>query len=167
MCNSSSFLIKHHKWHVPHLNKRHVHKWRLCTSICFWQVFSNTCLCICVDQNVHSPTTLFMVSMINAHYTCVFTCTGMFHTAAEYAACNYLRMRHSIRQSCDPWWLLDSPENSPRRSHTAFRLNFQLTSVAQRIMAAFMTIHRHTHTHIYSHIRAFTKTHKHMHIKTQ
>lgn len=62
-----------------------------------------------VNQNVHQQKNVLLQpnNTINGQFdkctcNCVFlsTCTGMFHTAAEYAACNYLLMCHSIRQSC-------------------------------------------------------------------
>ena len=89
-------------------------------------------------------------------------CTGMFHTAAEYVACNYLLMCHSIRQSCDPWCSVDSPENGPRRSLTAFRAELSThISDTKDNGDTHATIRRRTHMRT-----PFTWTHKHMHTKT-
>lgn len=177
MCNLKSlsnntsprtFLLKDHKLHVHHSRMYliYLNKETCPNSVCV-HVLVHSVLYLWITMytgnkcHSYSLTTLFIASMINALVcNCVFlsTCTGLFHPAAEYVACNYLLMCHSIRQSCDPWWLLDSPENSPRLSHTAFNLNFQLTSVTQWIIAVHTTICRHMHTNSLP-IRAFTKTH--------
>lgn len=95
-------------------------------------------------------TSLFVAGVINALvivWGFVSACRGMFHTAAEYVACNYLLMCHSIRQSCDPWCSVDSPENGPRRSLTAFRAELSThISNTKDNGDTHATIRRHTHT---------------------
>lgn len=110
-----------------------------------------------LDQNTHRYKMLFTQYSWPVEWIPLWLCVCVcMHRHVAYSCrvvCNYLLMCHSIRQSRDPWWLLDSLETSLRRSHTAFKLNFQLASVTQRIMAR----HTHSHTHMHTKTQQFWK----------
>lgn len=70
-------------------------------------------------QHLESTLTPLLCVCVYMHRHVSFSCK---------MARDYLLMCQSISQHCAPHWWLDSPENSPRRSHTDIQLSTHISN---------------------------------------
>lgn len=126
--------------HIKLLFKQEPERWLF---VFLLSVFSSVFIYVFVNLEVWFYTQLNSI----IHGKCMVIVCLCVHVCPHSRACptqlqstkasNYLLMCQSIRPSCDPGCLSDSPQKSLRCSCPSFTVNFQLTLTVQKTIATF------------------------------